>query len=101
MLKITRKTEGNAVYIALKGRLDSMTSPELEKELVSVMEGDVTSVTLDFAELEYISSAGLRILLNLEQTMEDKAGKLKVLNVNEDIMGIFEITGFTEILAIE
>ena len=100
MLTITRKTEGNTVYIAMKGRLDSITSPDLEKELVSVMEGDVTSITLDFEELEYISSAGLRVLLNLQQTMEDK-GELKLLHVNEDIMGIFDITGFTDILKIE
>ena len=99
MLKITRYTEGNKVNIVLEGRLDSVTSPDLEKELVSVMSGGITSVTFDFAKLDYITSAGLRLLLSLQQNLEDN-GELKLLHVNKDIMEIFEMTGFSEILTI-
>ena len=99
MLKIKKEKDGNTLALKLDGRLDTLTAPELEKELVSSME-DVTNVILDFKDLEYISSAGLRVLLNLEQTMEDK-GELKVLHVNDEIMEVFEITGFSEMLDIE
>ena len=99
-MKIIQKRDGNSVNIALKGRLDSLEAPKLEKELVSLIESGVTSVTLDFADLEYITSAGLRVLLGLQQILEE-SGELRILHVNEDIMNIFEMTGFTEILKIE
>ena len=100
MLNIIRQTEGNSVCISLKGRLDSITSSELEKELASVTDGDVSSIRLDLAELDYISTAGLQILLDLARTMDNK-GELKFLNVKKDIMEVFEITRFTDILTIE
>ena len=99
MLNITKKTEGRSLYLKLDGRLDSLTSGDLEKELMSNLD-DLTSVTLDFKGLEYVSSAGLRVLLNLQQTMEDR-GQVKLLNVNDEIMSVFELTGYNEIMTIE
>ncbi len=96
MLEITKKIDGSSLFMSLEGRLDSFTSEQFEAELVSLPE-EVTSVTLDFEKLEYVSSAGLRVLLSLEQAMEDK-GDVTLLHVNEGIMEIFEMTGFDEIL---
>ena len=99
MLNINQSIEnGNAVF-ALEGRLDTNTSPELEKELREALPG-VSALELDFEKLDYISSAGLRVLLAAQKLM-DQQGEMKVTNVNETIMEIFEVTGFTDILTIE
>lgn len=84
--------------VALTGRLDTTTAPELEKELAD-LEG-ITALTLDLASLEYISSAGLRVLLGAQKKMS-KQGAMKVTNVCETILEVFEITGFSDILTIE
>ena len=98
MLNIEKAIEkGNAVY-TLEGRLDTTTSPALEKELKDSLDG-VSELTLDFAALEYISSAGLRVLLSTQKLM-NKQGKMKITHVNETVMEIFEVTGFSEILTI-
>ena len=89
--------EGKASY-ALEGRLDTVTAPELEKELKASLDG-VKELTLDFEKLDYISSAGLRVLLSTQKVMA-KQGALKIIHVNDTIMEIFEVTGFTEILTI-
>jgi anti-sigma B factor antagonist len=99
LLNICKKAEKEAVFIALEGRLDTTTAPDLEKELKSSLEG-VTSLTLDLEKLEYISSAGLRVLLAAQKTM-NRQGVMKVRNANEIIMEIFEVTGFSDILTIE
>ena len=99
MLNITKKTDGGSLYIKLEGHLDSLTSGYLENELMSEMD-KMTSITLDFKDLEYVSSAGLRVLLNLQQRMEDK-GEVRILNVNKNVMEVFELTGFNEIMNIE
>ena len=99
MLNICKKAEKEAVFIALEGRLDTTTAPDLEKELKSSLEG-VTSLTLDLEKLEYISSAGLRVLLAAQKTMNQQ-GKMKVVHVCETIMEVFEVTGFSDILTIE
>ena len=99
MLNIYKKAEKEAVLIALEGRLDTTTAPDLEKELKSSLEG-VTSLTLDLEKLEYISSAGLRVLLAAQKTMNQQ-GKMNVVHVCETIMEIFEVTGFSDILTIE
>ena len=99
MLNIEKKTEGTALSVILTGRLDTTTSPELESEMNGSLEG-VTSLVIDMAGLEYISSAGLRVLLAAQKIM-GKQGEMKVINVNEPIMDIFEVTGFSEILTIE
>ena len=97
-MTITKEQEGNALTIRLEGRLDTVTSPELEKELMGALD-DVTELTFDLEDLIYISSAGLRVLLSSQKIMNDK-GTMKVIHVNNDIMEIFEVTGFTEVLTI-
>ena len=89
----------NALTVALEGRLDTMTAPELEAELKTALEG-VTDLTFDLEKLDYISSAGLRVLLAAQKTM-NRQGSMKVTHVNDIITEIFEVTGFTDILTIE
>ena len=89
----------NALTVALEGRLDTMTAPELEATLKTALEG-VEELTFDFEKLDYISSAGLRVLLAAQKTMNNQ-GSMKVKNVNEIILEIFEVTGFSDILTIE
>ena len=99
MLNITKTEENGALRIALEGRLDTTSSPELEQELRGLIP-NVESLTLDLAKLDYISSAGLRVLLVTQKDM-GKRGTLKLSGVNETVMEILEVTGFTEILNIE
>lgn len=98
-MKMTKNLNGTALQIALEGRLDTTTAPELEKELKASM-GGATELTLDFANLEYISSAGLRVLLSAHKAMAGKGG-MKVINVNDIVNEVFEVTGFADILTIE
>ena len=93
------KNEGNELTVALAGRLDTTTSPELEKELATKLDG-VESLIFDFASLDYISSAGLRVILATQKTM-NKKGKMKLINVNSSIMEILDVTGMVDILTIE
>ena len=99
MLNIIKKIENTSAVFALEGRLDTVTAPELEAALKEVLNG-LTELTLDFEKLEYISSAGLRVLLSAQKTMT-KQGVMRVTHVNETIMEIFEVTGFIDILTIE
>lgn len=99
MLNIEKKTNGLELTVALAGRLDTTTAPALEKELRDGLDG-VTSLMIDMAALDYISSAGLRVLLSTQKIM-GKQGEMKVTHVNETIMEIFEVTGFSDILTIE
>jgi anti-sigma B factor antagonist len=99
MLKIEKNKNDAELTIALEGRLDTNTSPQLEKELKDEIDG-VASLTFDFKALEYISSAGLRVLLSAQKIM-NKQGSMKITNVNSEIMEIFEVTGFSDILDIE
>ena len=89
----------NALTVALEGRLDTMTAPELETTLKTALEG-VEELTFDFEKLDYISSAGLRVLLAGQKTM-NRQGSMKVVHANEIILEIFEVTGFSDILTIE
>lgn len=98
-MKITKYLNGTQLSLVLEGRLDTTTAPELEKELDSALEG-VTELVFDMEGLDYLSSAGLRILLGAQKTMK-KQGSMKVIHVNETIMEIFEVTGFADILTIE
>lgn len=98
-MEIIKKTEGNAVIIGLVGRLDTTTSPQLEAELKTSLN-DVTSLVFDMEKLEYISSAGLRVLLSAQKVM-NKQGTMVIKNANSEIKEVFEITGFTDILTIE
>lgn len=99
MLKVEKKLEDDKLYVAVEGRLDTITSPDLEKEINESIEG-VKELTIDFDKVEYISSSGLRVLL-AEQKVMNKQGSMKLINVNDTIMEIFEVTGFTDILTIE
>ena len=98
-MTINLNKDGANLKVALAGRLDTITAPELEAALANSTE-DVTSVEFDFADLEYISSAGLRVLLS-EQKQMNKVGKMVIRNVNSTIMEVFEVTGFVDILTIE
>ena len=97
-MTINKDTNGSELVISLSGRLDTTTAPQLDDEIKG-LDG-VEKLVFDFKGLEYISSAGLRVLLSAQKVM-NKQGTMKVVNVNESIMEIFEITGFTEILDIE
>ena len=96
---ITKKQNGTNLQIALAGRLDTVTAPELEKELNASLDV-AESLTLDFSKLDYISSAGLRVLLSAHKTMSKKGG-MKIANVNEIVKEVFDVTGFSDILTIE
>ncbi len=98
-MTITKNLNGKALEIALEGRLDTMTAPELEKELNRSLDG-VKSLVLDFSKLDYISSAGLRVLLSAHKIMSARDG-MKVKNVNEIVQEVLEVTGFADILTIE
>ena len=98
-MTIAKKLNGTALEIALEGRLDTTTAPELEKELKESLNG-AAELTLDFTKLDYISSAGLRVLLAAHKTMLGKGG-MKVTNVNEIVHEVFDVTGFADILTIE
>lgn len=98
-MKIDKNMNGTALNIALEGRLDTTTAPELEKELNDSMD-TITELTLDFGKLEYISSAGLRVLLSAHKTMSKKGG-MKITHVNEIVAEVFDVTGFADILTIE
>ena len=98
-MNVKMKKEGSTLTIALEGRLDTVTSPELEKTLAEALEG-VSELVFDFADLEYVSSAGLRVLLSAQKKMSVQ-GKMVVKNVCDTIAEIFEVTGFSDILTIE
>ena len=98
-MNIVKNIENEKVVLAIGGRLDTTTAPELEKELETLLS-EVKELVFDMSELEYISSAGLRVLLKAQKTMNTQ-GNMKVTHANESIMEVFEITGFLDILTIE
>lgn len=98
MLNINKETNGTNLKLVLEGRLDTTTAPQLEEELKTALEG-VTELDFDINALQYISSAGLRVLLSAQKVM-NKQGEMKVIGANEDIREIFEVTGFSDILNI-
>ena len=98
-MNINKIKNGEELTIALEGRLDTTTAPELDGSVKADIDG-VTKLTFDFAKLEYISSAGLRVLLSAQKVM-NKQGSMVVKNVSEEVKEIFEVTGFADILTIE
>ena len=96
MLEINKNVEGKKVTLQLTGMLDTSSAPKLD-ELLTAIYQDVDELELDFSGLEYISSAGLRVILVAQQTMSGKAG-LTISHANEDVMEIFEATGFSDFL---
>ena len=99
MLNTEMKKDGNNLEFALSGRLDTTTAPELEAKVKGNIE-NVEKLSFDFKELEYISSAGLRVLLAAQKIMS-KQGSMVVKNCSEEVKYIFDVTGFTDILTIE
>ena len=98
-MTINKTQENEKLTVAIEGRLDTTTAPQLETELKSSLDG-VKELVFDIKELEYISSAGLRVLLTAQKTM-NKQGKMTVTGASETVMEIFEVTGFVDILNIE
>ena len=97
-MKIDLKKEESKLFISLEGKLDTNTSPELDKTITE-LEG-INELYIDLKNVDYISSAGLRVLLSMQKIM-NKQGKMVIKNVCENVMDIFEVTGFSEILNIE
>jgi anti-sigma B factor antagonist len=97
-MKIEKTLNGNDMTLKLEGCLDTVTSPEL-KQLLNETMGSIETLTLDFQDLEYVSSAGLRVLLTAHTTMAKKGG-MKILHVNEEIMDSMTVTGLAKVLNI-
>lgn len=98
-MTITEERNNDAVTLKIEGRLDTTTAPTLEKAINELLE-DVTELVLDMEELKYVSSAGLRVLLSTQKKMS-KIGTMKLTGVCEEVMEVFEMTGFVDILNIE
>ena len=98
-MTIEKKINGEAVTLIVSGRLDTQTAPELENELDAVLSG-LKELTFDMTNLEYVSSAGLRVILKAQKAMNTQ-GSMKLTGVNDSIMEVFDITGFLDILTIE
>ena len=98
-MEIKKESNGSALNLALVGRLDAVTAPQLEKELNQSLEG-VKALTFDFKELEYIASAGLRVLLVAQKRM-NKQGSMKIKNVSEEVKEVLDMTGFINFLNVE
>ena len=98
MLNINILKDGEKAVYALEGRLDTSTAPQLE-EAVNGNISELKDISFDFAKLDYISSAGLRVLLSTQKTM-NKQGNMDIRNVSEEVMEIFDVTGFSDILTI-
>ena len=91
---------GSLLTVKPEGRLDTATSPAFERELRQYLDG-IQDIVLDFSKVEYISSGGLRVLLAIEQLMENQDGTLKLIHVNEHIIEIFELVGFMDVVTVE
>lgn len=99
-MEIIKSKQNEALQISVKGRLDTNTAPELEKSLADELN-DVKELNLNLAELDYISSAGLRVILTLHKTMSGKGAKLIVSHPKDEVMEVFDMTGFSSFLTIE
>ncbi len=99
MLHVDKDLQDDTLTVSLEGRLDTTTSPDFENELKESLEG-VKTLVFDFEKLEYISSAGLRVMLSAQKIM-NKQGEMTIKNASDDVLEVFEITGFIDILNIE
>jgi anti-sigma B factor antagonist len=99
-MKITKNTSGNTTTLALQGRLDTVTSTQLANELSAVFEGGAVNIVFDFSALEYISSAGLRVVLTAQKKVNALGTEMKITGANETVKEIFDITGFSGIINI-
>ena len=96
---IKKKSEGSKLELAVSGRMDTTTAPQLDEELKKSLD-NVSELVLDFSGLEYISSAGLRVLLSAQKRMNNQQGTMRVVGANEIVKEIFDVTGFSDILTI-
>ena len=99
-MEIKKELDGSKLTVTLSGRLDTTTAPDFEKELKSSLDG-VNELVLDFSGLDYISSAGLRVLLSAQKLMNGAGGSMKIIGANDIVKEIFDVTGFSDILTIE
>ena len=99
-MNVTKSTENKKLTVAVEGRLDTLTAPDLEKELAPALDG-VETLVFDLSRLAYISSAGLRVLVGAAQTMDDRGGSMSIINANEDVRNIFDITGLADVLGVK
>ena len=99
-MEVTKELDGNRLTVKVEGKIDTLTAPDLEAALDGALEG-VDRLIFDFAKLEYTSSAGLRVLLRMQQTMDGKDGEMTVRNVNDMVMEVFVSMGFADIMTIE
>ncbi len=99
-MTIQKTLDDKKLTVSIEGRLDTLTAPELEEMLEPAMNG-LEALVIDLTDLAYISSAGLRVLVNAAQVMEAQNGEMKVLNANADVRNIFDITGLTDALGVE
>lgn len=100
-MEINKAISNQNVIITLKGRLDTMTAPQLDDEAKNIDFDEVETVTLNLKDLEYISSSGLRVILALYKNLKSKGGNLKIVNVSNTIMELFSMTGMSDYLDIE
>ena len=99
-MTITKKTESGKITLELEGRLDTNTAPSLEQEIKDSVTGEIRELVLDFRELQYISSAGLRVLLGAQKKM-NRQGSMVIKNANDMVTEVFQVTGFIDILTVE
>lgn len=99
-MTISKKMDGDKMVMALEDRLDTTTAPQLDNEF-KVCLYEVKELVLDLEKLEYLSSAGLRVLLAAQKQMQKQGGEMVIMNVNETIMEVFEVTGFVDIITIK
>ena len=99
-MTINKTKDGEILILALEGRLDTTTAPQLQEALIPEFD-NVKMIRIDFKNMEYVSSAGLRVILQGEKTAKAKGGSMILLNVSSDIMEVFEMTGFSDFLTIE
>ncbi|MDE7477021.1 MAG: STAS domain-containing protein [Lachnospiraceae bacterium] len=100
-MTIEAKREGNKLFLKVAGRVDNSTASQFEKEIQDRLDEDVTEVLMDFSMLYYISSAGLRVLLMAQKTMNKRDGKMVIRNANSVVRETFHITGFLKVLTVE
>lgn len=99
-MTITKKTENDRITLEIAGRLDTNTAPSLEQEIKASVTGEIRELILDFKELQYISSAGLRVLLAAQKKM-NRQGSMVIKNANDMVTEVFQVTGFIDILTVE
>ena len=97
-MKVEQERSGGKLAFRIEGEINAITAPELKKELDSAFDGDVTELVFDVTDVPYISSAGLRVLLESQNAIDDREGRMEVKGVNEAIMEILKVTGFTSFL---